>query len=102
MAKETTAKPKRRYARALKESDAADVQAISTAEAAATKRETKISKVIALLERKEGATLDEMTEATGWQKHMTRAALTGLRKKGREITRDKRGELTCYRIAKGA
>lgn len=102
MTKETTTKPERRYARAPGKGNAADVQAISPAEAAATKRETKIGKVIALLERDEGATLDEMTEATGWQKHTTRAALTGLRKKGREITRDKRGEVTCYRIAKGA
>ena len=102
MTKESTAKSKRRYARAPGKSNAAEGRAASSEEASAAKRETKIGNVIALLERKEGATLDEMTGATGWQKHTTRAAMTGLRKKGHEITRDKRGDVTCYRIAKGA
>jgi hypothetical protein len=43
---------------------------------------SKIAAVIALLQRKQGATLDEMVSATGWQPHTTRAALTGLKKKG--------------------
>lgn len=60
---------------------------------------SKIAAVIALLERKEGAVLDEMVDATGWQPHTTRAALTGLRKKGHTIAKSKRGDLTCYRIA---
>lgn len=64
------------------------------------KRETKISKVIALLKRAQGATLDEIVKATGWQAHTTRAALTGLKKKGKMIERDKRGDVTCYRITK--
>ena len=65
-------------------------------------RETKIGKVIALLERKDGATLDEMVEATGWLPHTVRAALTGLKKKGHTIKRDKRGNATCYRITGSA
>ena len=101
MTKETTIKPKRRNARGPGRSNAAEGQAALSEEASAAKRETKIGKVLAMLKRDEGATLDEMVEATGWQKHTTRAALTGLRKKGHVITRDKRGELTCYRIAKG-
>lgn len=66
------------------------------------KRETKIYKVIALLKRKQGATLDEMVKATGWLPHTTRAAMTGLKKKGHTIERDKRGEVSCYRITKSA
>jgi len=65
-------------------------------------RETKIGRVIALLERKDGATLDEMVEVTGWLPHTTRAALTGLKKKGLTIERDKRGDKACYRITKSA
>ena len=65
-------------------------------------RETKIGKVIGLLKRKQGATLDEMVKATKWQPHTTRAALSGLRKKGHTIERDKRGETTCYRITASA
>lgn len=70
--------------------------------AAAPKRETKIGKIIALLKRKQGATLDEMVAATGWLPHPTRAAMTGLKKKGHMIERDKRGEVSCYRITKSA
>ena len=63
---------------------------------------SKIASVIALLQRKQGATLDEMIEATSWLPHTTRAALTGLKKKGHTIARDKRGETTCYRITASA
>ena len=60
---------------------------------------SKTTAVIALLEREAGATLAELIAATGWLPHTTRAALTGLRKKGHAIERNKRGEETCYRIA---
>jgi len=60
---------------------------------------SKIGTVLSLLQREEGATLDEMVAATGWLPHTTRAALTGLRKKGHVIAKDKRGETTFYRIA---
>ena len=59
---------------------------------------SKIDAVLALLRREDGATLAEMVEATGWLPHTTRAALTGLRKKGHVLARDKRGNVTCYRI----
>lgn len=59
---------------------------------------SKIGTVLSLLRRDEGATLDEMIAATGWLPHTTRAALTGLRKKGHAVTKDKRGDTTCYRI----
>ena len=52
------------------------------------KRQTKASKVEALLARKAGATLEHMCEATGWQAHTCRAFMSGLRKKGREIVRE--------------
>jgi hypothetical protein len=61
-------------------------------------REKKIDKVIALLRREDGATLAEMIEATGWLAHTTRAALTGLRKKGHVLEKSKRDDATCYRI----
>ena len=74
----------------------------TTSKASGKPRETKIGKVIALLQRKNGATLNEMVAATGWQPHTTRAALTSLKKKGHVIERDKRGEVTCYRITGSA
>ena len=67
---------------------------------AAAPAPSKIASVFALLEREQGATLAEIVEATGWQPHTTRAALTGLKKKGQTITKDKRGDVTCYCIPK--
>ncbi len=66
------------------------------------KRETKAGAVLALLQRAEGATLAELISATGWLPHTTRAALTGIRKKGHTIEKSKRGEETCYRIVASA
>jgi Protein of unknown function (DUF3489) len=50
---------------------------------------SKIAAVIALLESTTGATITELITATGWLPHTTRAALTGLRKRGYKITLDR-------------
>lgn len=55
-----------------------------------------------MLRRESGATLDELTGATSWLPHTTRAALTGLRKKGHAIDKRKRGEVTCYHLGSQA
>lgn len=57
---------------------------------------SKAARIVSLMQREEGATLAEMVEATGWLPHTTRAAMTGLRKKGYSIERTRRGEQTCY------
>ena len=46
----------------------------------------------------DGATLDEMVTATGWLPHTTRAALTGLKKKGHQLTSEKTDGVRRYRI----
>lgn len=63
---------------------------------------SKVEAVLTLLERAEGATLDELVEATGWLRHSTRAALTGLKKKGHQITRAKVEGVSRYSIARAA
>jgi hypothetical protein len=55
-----------------------------------------------LLNREQGATLGDLTQATGWLPHTTRAALTGLRKKGHAIIKAKREDVTCYRVEASA
>ena len=60
---------------------------------------TKRAQLVALLERKEGASLNDMVAATGWQPHTTRAALTGLRKSGKTIESKKADGVRRYRIA---
>ena len=69
------------------------------AAAPAGKTPAKATLVLDLLRRPVGATLAELIELTGWLPHTTRAALTGLRKKGHEITRGKRDGVTFYTVA---
>jgi hypothetical protein len=60
---------------------------------------SKQALVISLLSRAKGATLDQLVEATGWLPHTTRAALTGLRRRGIELAKNKSaGGQTVYRI----
>lgn len=67
----------------------------------APKPRTKAAQVELMLQRDDGATLDELCKATGWQAHTCRAFLTGQRKKGRELIRAKREDAkTSYRLAK--
>jgi hypothetical protein len=61
---------------------------------------SKLARVIALLSKDAGASLKALAEATGWLPHTTRAALTGLRKRGFEIGRVKDNRLgAVYRLA---
>ncbi|MGO4386807.1 DUF3489 domain-containing protein [Microvirga sp. 2YAF29] len=61
---------------------------------------SKKATVISLLQRDQGATLDDLISATGWLPHTTRAALTGLRKQGHVLSRSQTQEgKTVYRIA---
>lgn len=59
---------------------------------------SKTAQVLSLLGRPEGATLQQMVEATGWLPHTTRASLTGLKKKGHEVTSVKADGVRTYRI----
>jgi DNA-binding IclR family transcriptional regulator len=55
--------------------------------------------VIGLLSRPSGASLEELIEATSWPPHTTRAALTGLRKRGFVLERARAEGVTTYRIS---
>ena len=59
---------------------------------------SKLMEVIELLRRDHGATIDELIGATDWLPHTTRAALTGLRKRGYAITRDRSDGVARYMI----
>ena len=60
---------------------------------------SKIGRVVALLQRPEGASMEELSRETGWLVHTTRAALTGLRKRGHVIERCKVNDASGWRIA---
>jgi hypothetical protein len=52
------------------------------------------------LQRANGASLVDLTQATGWLPHTTRAALTGLRKRGYAVIRERVGTGgSVYRIS---
>jgi hypothetical protein len=61
---------------------------------------TKIARVLFLLHRDQGATLDELIVATGWLPHTARAALTGLRHRGYDVRlrRDDNDRAPAYRV----
>ena len=64
---------------------------------------SKLARVIDLLRRSDGATISQLTEATGWLPHTTRAALTGLRKRGYAVIRERVGAAdSVYRISDSA
>ena len=49
----------------------------------------KSARVIALLKKPKGASLEEIYSNTGWQPHSACAFMTGLRKKGFTVVSDK-------------
>ncbi len=60
---------------------------------------TKQAKLIDMLKRPAGASIAQMGAKMGWQPHSVRAALTGLRKRGLAITREKNNAgVTVYRV----
>jgi hypothetical protein len=68
------------------------------------KRPSKQDEVIAMLRRPEGATVDEVASATGWQRHTVRGVFSGTLKKKLGLTlasaKEQRGRV--YRIAEPA
>ena len=64
------------------------------------KRPSKQDEVIAMLRRPEGATVDEVVSATGWQRHTVRGVFSGTLKKKLGLTlasaQEERGRV--YRI----
>lgn len=91
---------KRAEARAPKEQTR--YRAAHSDPAATPRAGSKQALVISMLSGKSGTTLDALVEATGWLPHTTRAALTGLRKKGFPIERMREKDASVYRISGGA
>ena len=72
------------------------------AQATAARRGTKTAKILALLERQDGASLAELRKATGWQAHSVRGFLSGALKKrmGLRVASEKRADgERAYRIS---
>ena len=68
-----------------------------------TKAPGKLDQLEKILLRKNGASIAEMMQATGWQQHSVRGALAGsLKKRGLVITSDKADGTRRYRAEKSA
>lgn len=78
------------------------------AESTAIRRKTakpasKLDTLEKLLRRKNGASISEMTKATGWQQHSVRGALAGaMKKRGNAIASERVDGTRRYRIAETA
>lgn len=60
---------------------------------------SKQARLVEMLLAPDGASLDALGEAMGWLPHTTRAAITGLRKRGVLVLTEKRDGTCAYRIA---
>ncbi|MEL1251185.1 DUF3489 domain-containing protein [Aurantiacibacter gilvus] len=70
---------------------------------ATAKAPSKLDQLAKLLARKNGASIAEMTQATGWQQHSVRGALAGsLKKRGLIITSQKIDGTRRYRAEEPA
>ena len=66
-----------------------------------SRKGAKQATLIAMLRQPEGATIEQIGEATGWQKHSVRSAISGALKKklGLTVTSEKsEGGIRVYRI----
>ena len=99
----STAVPQNTNEDLSKAKTAANMAAARSATAAPTAttpcQGTKIARVIELLQREQGARLEELIAATGWLPHTARAALTGLRHRGYDVRleRGETGRASVYR-----
>ena len=58
----------------------------------------KLGVLLAAVTRPEGATLDDLTTASGWLPHTTRAALTRLRQRGYDVRLANTGTRKAYHL----
>ncbi len=59
----------------------------------------KLGVLLAAVSRPEGATIDDLTSASGWLPHTTRAALTRLRQRGFDVRLATKGARKAYCLA---
>ncbi len=74
---------------------------VSKPKAVSASKPGKIDKIIAMMLRPKGASINELIKATAWQAHSVRGAISGtLRKKqGLKVISEKSGDVRLYRIA---
>jgi hypothetical protein len=101
LSKNTTLSPEPQAAQCKPQSEGADLATARTPDADRPRASTKRAVLIGMLERPEGASVAEIGQRLGWLPHTVRAAITGLRHAGREVTRSKDATgQSVYRLAR--
>jgi uncharacterized protein DUF3489 len=96
----TTQPPEHLTSQSEPPSDTADLATANVPGADRPRASTKRAVLIGMLERSEGASVAELGQRLGWLPHTVRAAMTGLRHAGREVTRSKDATgRSVYRLA---
>ena len=97
----TTLSPEDQASQSEPISEGADLATARMPDADRPRASTKRAVLIGMLERPEGASVAELGQRLGWLPHIVRAAMTGLRHAGREVTRSKDAEgQSVYRLAR--
>jgi hypothetical protein len=96
----TTLAPKHQASQFKPISASADLATANVPGADRPRASTKRAMLIGMLEQPEGASVAEIGQRLGWLPHTVRAAITGLRHAGREVTRSKDATgRSVYRLA---
>ena len=74
---------------------------VASAKPAPLRPGSKKAKILALLKRPHGVSLEQLLKATGWQAHSVRGFLSGelKRKMGLRVISAKKDDLRIYRLA---
>jgi len=82
-----------------KSGNAEDASASANAPTRTAGGTSKLDLLLTLLARPDGATLAELSEATGWQTHSVRGAMAGtLKRKGHAVISEKIDGIRRYRV----
>jgi hypothetical protein len=103
VSKNTTRSPGKQSSQSKPPSEGADLPTadVPSADADRPRASTKRAVLIGMLERRDGASVAELGQRLGWLPHTVRAAITGLRHAGREVTRSKDAEgQSVYRLTR--
>jgi uncharacterized protein DUF3489 len=100
LSKNTTPPPERQASQSKLPSVGAELTSANVPGADRPQASTKRAMLIGMLERPEGASVAKIGQRLGWLPHTVRAAITGLRHAGREVTRSKDATgQSVYRLA---
>ncbi len=101
LSKNTALSPEHQTSQPVPRSQSDDLATATEPSANRPPASTKRALLIGMLEQPEGASVAEIGQQLGWLPHTVRAAITGLRHAGREVTRSKDADgRSVYRLAR--